>query len=100
MSAHHPHVIVLIGPTASGKTELAIDIAEYFKIHIHNIDSRQMIYPVSFATHFKKENKSKRFPLSENISLNSLHLPSSTQLKINEIRYISNKVLEGLQKYS
>ncbi len=66
----------------------------------YNIDSRQMIYPVSFATHFKKENKSKKFPLSENISLNSLHLPSSTQLKINEIRYISNKVLEGLQKYS
>ena len=24
----------------------------------YNIDSRQMIYPVSFATHFKKENKS------------------------------------------
>ena len=36
--------------------------------------------------------------MSENVSLNSLHLPSSTQLKINEIRYISNKVLEGLQK--
>ncbi len=37
-----PLVIVLIGPTASGKTELAIDIAKYFKINIHNIDSRQL----------------------------------------------------------
>ena len=37
-----PLVIVLIGPTASGKTELAIDIAKYFKIKIHNVDSRQL----------------------------------------------------------
>ena len=37
MSSHLPNVIILIGPTASGKTELAIEIAEYFKTHIHNI---------------------------------------------------------------
>ncbi len=37
-----PLVIVLIGPTASGKTELGIDIAEYFNINIHNVDSRQL----------------------------------------------------------
>ena len=42
MTACPPHVIVLIGPTASGKTELAIEIAEYFKTRIHNIDSRQI----------------------------------------------------------
>ncbi|MDC3170770.1 tRNA (adenosine(37)-N6)-dimethylallyltransferase MiaA [Prochlorococcus sp. AH-716-E13] len=37
-----PLVIVLIGPTASGKTELGIEIAKYFNINIHNIDSRQI----------------------------------------------------------
>ena len=37
-----PLVIVLIGPTASGKTKLAIDIAKYFNINIHNVDSRQL----------------------------------------------------------
>ena len=37
-----PLVIVLIGPTASGKTELAIEIAKHFNINIHNIDSRQI----------------------------------------------------------
>ena len=37
-----PNVIVLVGPTASGKTELAIKIADYFVTHIHNIDSRQI----------------------------------------------------------
>jgi len=43
MSSYRPSVIVLIGATASGKTELAIEIADYFKTHIHNIDSRQFI---------------------------------------------------------
>ncbi len=37
-----PLVIVLIGPTASGKTELGIEIAKYFNINIHNVDSRQI----------------------------------------------------------
>ena len=37
-----PTVIVLIGATASGKTELAIEVAKYFKSSIHNIDSRQI----------------------------------------------------------
>lgn len=37
-----PLVIVLIGPTASGKTELGIEIAKYFNLNIHNIDSRQL----------------------------------------------------------
>ena len=42
MSSNSPQVIVLIGPTASGKTELAIEIAKHFKTCIHNIDSRQI----------------------------------------------------------
>ena len=42
MFSSKPLVIVLVGPTASGKTELAIEIANHFKIHIHNIDSRQI----------------------------------------------------------
>jgi len=50
MSSHTPHVIILIGPTASGKTELAIEIAEYFKTHIHNIDSRQIYKSMDIGT--------------------------------------------------
>ena len=42
MISDKPDVIVLIGPTASGKTELAIELAKHFKICIHNIDSRQI----------------------------------------------------------
>ena len=45
-----PLVIVLIGPTASGKTELAIEIAKYFKINIHNVDSRQIYRCMDIGT--------------------------------------------------
>jgi len=50
MSSSLPHVIILVGPTASGKTELAIEIAEHFKTHIHNIDSRQIYKSMGIGT--------------------------------------------------
>ena len=61
------------------------------------IDSRQMIFPISYAWHFQKENNGTTFPVSESISLNSLHLPSSTQLSIKQIEDISQAVLKGLK---
>ena len=42
MNSSKPLVIVLIGPTASGKTDLAIEIAKHFNMRIHNVDSRQI----------------------------------------------------------
>ena len=60
MSYHPPHVIVLIGPTASGKTELAIEIAEYFKTRIHNIDSRQVYKSMDIGTAKPSEDQQKK----------------------------------------
>jgi len=60
MSPSLPHVIILIGPTASGKTELAIEIAEYFKTHIHNIDSRQIYKFMDIGTAKPSENQQKK----------------------------------------
>ena len=60
MSSHPPHVIVLVGPTASGKTELAIEIAEYFKTHIHNIDSRQIYKSMDIGTAKPSKNQQKK----------------------------------------
>ena len=50
MFSSEPLVIVLIGPTASGKTELAIEIAKHFQINIHNIDSRQIYRGMDIGT--------------------------------------------------
>ena len=34
-------LIVLLGPTGVGKTDISIDLAEYFKCEIISADSRQ-----------------------------------------------------------
>jgi len=60
MSSYPPCVIVIIGPTASGKTELAIEIAKYFKTRIHNIDSRQIYKSMDIGTAKPSENQQKQ----------------------------------------
>jgi len=60
MSTNSPHIVVLIGPTASGKTELAIEIANYFKTHIHNIDSRQVYKSMDIGTAKPSKNQQKK----------------------------------------
>ena len=57
MPSYTPHVIVLIGATASGKTELAIEIAEFFKTRIHNIDSRQIYKSMDIGTAKPSKNQ-------------------------------------------
>ena len=59
MSPSKPLVIVLIGPTASGKTELAIDIAKYFNFNIHNVDSRQLYRFMDIGTAKPTEEQQK-----------------------------------------
>ncbi|WP_269614257.1 tRNA (adenosine(37)-N6)-dimethylallyltransferase MiaA [Prochlorococcus marinus] len=50
MQPNKPLVIALLGPTASGKTALAIDIAKKFNSNIHNIDSRQIYIDMDIGT--------------------------------------------------
>jgi len=50
MQPNKPLVIAIVGPTASGKTELAIDIAKKINSNIHNIDSRQIYIDMDVGT--------------------------------------------------
>jgi len=50
MNSSKPLVIALIGPTASGKTDLAIEIAKHFNMQIHNVDSRQIYKEMDIGT--------------------------------------------------
>lgn len=43
-------LIIILGPTASGKTSLAIDIAKYFKTEIISADSRQFYHEIPIGT--------------------------------------------------
>ena len=60
MSTNSPPLVVLIGPTASGKTELAIEIADYLKTRIHNIDSRQIYKYMNIGTAKPSDKQQKK----------------------------------------
>ena len=59
MNSRKPLVIVLIGPTASGKTELAIEVAKHFRMSIHNVDSRQIYREMDIGTAKPTKNQQK-----------------------------------------
>ncbi|MEC7653131.1 MAG: isopentenyl transferase family protein, partial [Cyanobacteriota bacterium] len=42
MTQPEPLVITLLGPTASGKTALSLEIAERLNLPVINVDSRQL----------------------------------------------------------
>ncbi len=50
MQPNKPILIALMGPTASGKTDLAIEIAKKINSNIHNIDSRQIYIDMDIGT--------------------------------------------------
>ena len=50
MNSSHPLVITLLGPTASGKTALALDIAERLDLPVINVDSRQLYREMDIGT--------------------------------------------------
>ena len=50
MQPTKPLVIAIMGPTASGKTALAIDIAKKLNTNIHNVDSRQLYIDMNIGT--------------------------------------------------
>lgn len=48
--SHQPLVIVLLGPTASGKTDLAIGLARALDLAVLNVDSRQLYRSMDVGT--------------------------------------------------
>jgi len=62
-----------------------------------NIDCRQMIYPVHMAEPYINYNNKNEFPVSRSISLRSLHLPSSLELKHDEQLKIADTIQEWLE---
>jgi tRNA dimethylallyltransferase len=50
MGRHQPLVIALLGPTASGKTDLAIALAQALDLAVLNVDSRQLYRGMDVGT--------------------------------------------------
>ena len=64
-------LLVIVGPTAVGKTTLAINLAKYFNTEIVSADSRQFYKELNIGTAkpTKKELRSVKHHLINNISI-------------------------------
>lgn len=70
--------IILLGPTASGKTELSLQIAEELEIPIISVDSRQCYKHLDIGTAKPSEKELQRVE-HYNISNLELDEPDSVQ---------------------
>ena len=57
MNINKKKLIAIVGPTASGKTNLAIDIANYYDCEIISADSRQFYQEMNIGTAKPSENQ-------------------------------------------
>ena len=62
LNSSHPLVITLLGPTASGKTALALEIAERLDIPVINVDSRQLYKEMDLGTAKPTAEQQARVP--------------------------------------
>ena len=62
MNSSNPLVITLLGPTASGKTALALDIAERLDLPVFNVDSRQLYREMDIGTAKPTAEQQARVP--------------------------------------
>ncbi len=89
MQPNKPLVIALMGPTASGKTELAIDIAKKINCNIYNVDSRQIYIDMDIGTAkptLEQQKQVTHFLIdlclpSNPINLHQFQLIASTSMK-------------------
>ncbi len=89
MQPTKPLVIALMGPTASGKTQLAIDIAKKIKTSIHNVDSRQIYIDMDIGTAKPTLEQQKTVPHF----LIDLCLPSRP-INLHEFQLLATKSMQ------
>ena len=89
MHTQKPLVIALMGPTASGKTSLAIDIATKLQLSIHNVDSRQIYIDMDIGT--AKPTKKQQSKVSHYL-IDLCH--PNEQMTLYEFQKIANRSLK------
>lgn len=85
--------IILLGPTASGKTELSLQVAEELGIPIISVDSRQCYKHVNIGTAKPSEEELQRVK-HYNISNLELDKPDSVQAFANRAELWEKEILK------
>lgn len=62
VTVDQPHVVFLMGPTASGKSRVAMDIAERFPVEIVSVDSAQVYRYMNIGTAKPDQKTVNRIP--------------------------------------
>lgn len=76
------------------KKKLSLLIKNMFN---KKVDIRRMIQPVYKAKHFNKDFLKSNFPISEEYSYKSLHLPSSTNLSKSKVKLVCDLLKNELK---
>jgi perosamine synthetase len=63
------------------------------------IDCREMVYPIHSAAPYADTNDPSEFPVSRDVSLRSLHLPSSTDLPEADLQRVCDELLGWLEEH-
>ena len=84
----HKKIILIFGPTASGKSKLAIDIAKEFKGEIVNADSMQVYKEIKILSARPNDKSIKHHlygfvSVRDNFSVGSWHKLAATKIKEN-----------------
>ena len=89
-TCRQPLVIVLLGPTASGKTELAIALAQALDLAVLNVDSRQLYRGMDVGT-AKPTPRQRAAVRHELLDLRDPHQP----LNLQEFRQVAEPLIEA-----
>lgn len=94
-SRRWPHVVVITGPTASGKTALALDSAERLGAHIISADSRQVYRGIPITTAVPTAAERSRVPhhLIEFLDLDAYY--SAAMFEADALRLIGEAAERG-----
>jgi len=93
-------LIVILGPTASGKTGLALELAKKFNGEIVNADSRQIYREMNIGTGKIETKKNNiQYPISNNISIHLINIINPNQkFSLAQYKKLAVNKIKDIQK--
>ena len=99
MSNQKPKLIVILGPTASGKTGLALKLAEKFNGEIINADSRQVYKEMDIGTNKTENQKSVKLEIKTDIPTHLISVINPDEkFSLSQYKKLAIEKIKGTQR--